>query len=37
MKDPKLLEAFRRSGFVEAKDAEFDGILAVARALDMAR
>jgi phosphonate transport system substrate-binding protein len=37
MKDPALLDAFRRSGFVEAKDAEFDGILAVARALDMAR
>lgn len=37
MKDPKLLEAFRRSGFVAAKDSEFDGILSVARALDMAR
>ena len=37
MKDPALLNAFRRSGFIPATDAEFDGILAVARALDMAR
>jgi phosphonate transport system substrate-binding protein len=37
MKDPALLSAFRRSALIEAKDAEFDAILEVARALDMAR
>lgn len=37
MKDPDLLSAFRRSALIEAKDAEFDAILEVARALDMAR
>lgn len=35
--DPALLDAFRRTGFVAARNEEFDGILAVARALDMAR
>jgi len=37
MKDPALLSAFRRSALIPANDAEFDAILSVARALDMAR
>ncbi len=37
MRDPALLDSFRRSGFVAARNEEFDGILAVARELGMAR
>ncbi|MCA9753471.1 MAG: putative selenate ABC transporter substrate-binding protein [Gemmatimonadetes bacterium] len=37
MKDPALLDAFRRSALIPANDAEFDAILDVARSLDMAR
>jgi phosphonate transport system substrate-binding protein len=37
MRDPGLLEAFRRSALIPARDEEFAAILEVARALDMAR
>ena len=37
MKDPALLDAFRRSALIPARDEEFAAILEVARALDMAR
>jgi len=37
MKDPVLLEAFRRSALIPAGDQEFAAILEVAQALDMAR
>lgn len=37
LRGENLLGAFRRSGMISATDAEFDGILAVARQLGMAR
>jgi phosphonate transport system substrate-binding protein len=37
MKDPALLDAFRRSALIPASDEEFAAILEVAQALDMAR
>lgn len=37
MNDPALLGAFRRSAMVPAQDSDYEGILAVARALEMAR
>jgi phosphonate transport system substrate-binding protein len=37
MNDPALLDGFRRSAMIPAQDSDYDGILAVARALDMAR
>jgi phosphonate transport system substrate-binding protein len=37
IRDPALLDAFRRSALIPASDEEFAAILEVARALDMAR
>ena len=34
MRDENLLKAFKRSGFIAAKDADFDAILTIAEALD---